>query len=68
MPYWAFFDLMNQTVPYLAGTSSEQLIYEAGQDVMLPIDPTRRFKNYIVQGPDARSSDRLSPPATSDAL
>src|SRR5262249_8850073 len=55
-------------VPYLAGTSSEQLIYEAGQDVMLPIDPARRFKNYTVQGPDARSSDRLSPPATSDTL
>ena len=65
---WAFYYLMNQTVPYLAGTSSEQLIYEAGQDVLLPIDPARRFKNYIVQGPDARSTDRLSPPATSDAL
>jgi hypothetical protein len=65
---WAFYYLMNQTVPYLAGTSSEQLIYEAGQDVLLPIDPARRFKNYIVQGPDERSSDRLSPPATSDAL
>jgi hypothetical protein len=65
---WGFYYLMTQTVPYLAGTSSEQLIYEAGQDVLLPIDPARRFKNYIVQGPDARSSNRLSPPATSDAL
>jgi hypothetical protein len=65
---WAFYYLMNQAVPYLAGTSSEQLIYEAGQDVMLPIDPARRFKNYTVQGPDARSSDRLSPPATNDTL
>ena len=44
---------MTQTVPYLAGTSSEELIYEAGQDVLLPIDPARRFKNYIVQDPDA---------------
>jgi hypothetical protein len=65
---WAFYYLMNQTVPYLAGTSSEQLIYEAGQDVMLPIDPSRRFKNYIVQGPNAREPNRLSPPATSDSL
>jgi hypothetical protein len=65
---WAFYYLMNQAVPYLAGTSSEQLIYEAGQDVTLPIDPARRFKNYIVQGPDARSSDRLSPPATNPTL
>ena len=29
---------------------------------MLPIDPTRRFKNYIVQGPDKKTTDRLSPP------
>jgi hypothetical protein len=65
---WGFFHLTTQTVPFLAGTSNEQLIYEAGQDVVLPIDPTRRFKNYIVQGPDSRPSDRLSPPATNDAL
>jgi hypothetical protein len=65
---WGFWYLMNQTVPYLSGASNEQLIYEAGQDVVLPIDPTRRFKNYIVQGPDTRSTDRLSPPATNDAL
>jgi hypothetical protein len=65
---WGFFYLMNQTVPYLSGSSNEQLTFEAGQDVVLPIDPARRFKNYIVQGPDARTTDRLSPPATSDAL
>jgi hypothetical protein len=44
------------------------LTYEAGQDVVLPIDPARRFKNYTIQGPDARSTDRQSPPATNDAL
>jgi hypothetical protein len=65
---WGFWYLMNQTVPYLSGASNEQLIYEAGQDVVLPIDPTHRFKNYTVKGPDAPSSDRLSPPATNDAL
>jgi hypothetical protein len=65
---WGFYDLMNQTVPYLAGSSNEQLIYDAGQDVVLPIDSTRRYKNYIIQGPDARSSDRQSPPATSNEL
>jgi hypothetical protein len=66
---WGFFDLMIQTVPYLSGASNEQLIYEAGQDVVLPIDPTRRFKNYIVQALDgARTTDRISPPATSDSV
>jgi hypothetical protein len=65
---WGFFELMTRTVPFLAGASNERLTYEAGEDVSLPIDTTRRFKNYIVQGPDARPSDRLSPPATNDAL
>jgi aerotolerance regulator-like protein len=66
--FWGFFHLMTQTVPFLAGISTERLIYEAGEDVVLPIDPGRRFKNYIVQGPDARPSDRLSPPVTHDSL
>jgi hypothetical protein len=65
---WSFYDLMNRTVPYLAGTSSEELIYEAGRDVVLPLDPAHRYKNYIVQGPDRKTSDRLSPPAANDSL
>jgi hypothetical protein len=65
---WPFWYLMNQTVPYVSGASSEQLNYEAGQDVFLPLDPARRFKNYTVVGPEARSSDRLSPPANNDVL
>ncbi|HMB07657.1 MAG TPA: BatA domain-containing protein [Isosphaeraceae bacterium] len=65
---WSFFYLMNQTVPYLAGTSGEPLIYEAGQDVVLPLDPTHRYRNYIVQGPDQKTSDRLSPAPASDSL
>ncbi len=41
---WSFFLPMKQTVPYLAGTSSEQLNFEVGQDAILPIDPTRRVQ------------------------
>ena len=59
--FWSFCLLMKQTVPYLAGTAGEQLNYEAGEDVILPIDPARRFTNYIVQGPDAKTTDRLTP-------
>jgi hypothetical protein len=66
--YWPFYAIMLQTVPYLAGTSSERLTEEAGEDVVLPVDPLRRFKNYAVQGPNDRSVDRLSPPVTSDSL
>ena len=65
---WSFFYLMTQTVPYLAGTTNEELTYEAGQDVLLALDPNHRFKNYIVQGPEAKTSDRLSPASTSDSL
>jgi hypothetical protein len=65
---WSFYDLMTRTVPYLAGTSSEELIYEAGRDVVLPLDLAHRYKNYIVQGPDKRMSDRQSPPASNDTL
>ena len=65
---WSFFYLMNQTVPYLSGTSEEGLDFEAGRDVVLPIDPTRRFKDYIVSDPKGKATETLSPPVASDAL
>jgi hypothetical protein len=65
---WAFVDILNQTVPYLAGTASEQLNYEAGQDAVLTLDPNSKASSYNVQGPDAKVSDRLAAPTTSDVL
>ncbi|WP_435018884.1 BatA domain-containing protein [Tundrisphaera sp. TA3] len=65
---WGFVGVMLETAPYLAGTVGETLNYEAGQDVVLPIDPGRRSTNYTVQGPDPKVTDRLAPPATSDDL
>jgi len=65
---WSFLGLMDQTAAYLSGTTEESLTFEAGNEVVLPIDPTRRHTNYIVQDPEKKTSDRLSPPATSDAL
>jgi len=59
---WAFFLLMKQTVNYLAGTASESLNYEAGQDVILPVDPTQRLKNYVMQSADGKTTERLNPP------
>ena len=44
---------MNQTVPYLAGTANEQLNFEAGENVLLTLDPGARFQNFLVTGPDA---------------
>lgn len=65
---YGFWVLMNQTVPYLAGSADEALNYESGQDAVLAIDPTRPFKNYTVQSADGKTTQRLSPPANSDSL
>ncbi len=59
---------MNETVAYLAGTTEESLNFDAGRDVVLPLDPTRRFKSYLVQDPEKKSSDLQNPPENSDAL
>ncbi len=67
--FWAFLAILDRTVPYLAGITSEQLNYVAGQDAIVPVDPSRRFKNYVLEGgPEGKIVDTLSPPATSDSL
>jgi hypothetical protein len=67
--FWSFLEIMNQTVPYLAGTASEQLNYEAGENAILTVDPNSKATTYNVQGPDPKVvSDRLSAPTTSDVL
>lgn len=65
---WSFFHLMNQTVAYLSGSTEEGLTFESGRDVLLPIDPTHRYKNYNVVGPDKKTSDRLTPTGTDSSL
>ncbi len=68
-PYsWAFVDIINQTIPYLAGTASEQLNYEAGQEAILTIDPNSKATSYTYQGPDSKAPERLNAPTTSDML
>ena len=45
---WSFFGLMNRTVPYLAGSTNEQLNFEAGENVLLRLDPTARLSNFVI--------------------
>lgn len=66
--FWSFVYLMYQTVPYLAGAAGERLNYEAGNDVVLSIDPSKRYTNYAVQGPDKKTTDRLSPLVSTPSL
>ena len=65
---WSYWYLMNQSVAYLSGSTDELPVYDAGRDVILPLDPTRRAKTYLVQGPDKKETNTLTPPATSEAL
>ena len=66
--FWSFFELVNQTVPYLAGTAGERLNYEAGQDAVLTIDSRAKVTSYNVQGPDPKLTNTLAAPTTSDIL
>lgn len=65
---WSYWFLMNQTVGYLADLGDENRTFESGNDVFLPLDPTRRFRNYSVQPPGKRPPETLVPPADSPAL
>lgn len=59
---WAFFALMNETVPYLAGMTGRRLNYDAGEDVTVPINPGGGYTAYTIQGPGAETADRLGDP------
>ncbi len=65
---WTFLAVMLETVPYLAGGTAERLNYTAGENVILAIDPTRRFKNYVIQQEDSKTPETLTPPVTNDSL
>jgi hypothetical protein len=62
-----FFVLMNQTVPYLAGTAAEQLNWEAGENVMLALAPEQRAQSFLVTGPD-KTTESVSSSPTNDFL
>ena len=66
--YWPFLVLMDQTVPYLAGASSDPLNFDAGQNVLLKLEPTARFTKFLVTGPDPKTKPRLVPSPSNDFL
>ncbi|WP_165223720.1 BatA domain-containing protein [Aquisphaera insulae] len=65
---WPFLVLMNRTVPYLAGTSSEQFTYEAGENVLLTLPQGTRYNNFTLTGPDAKSPESIPPPTSGEVL
>ncbi len=62
------FLVMIDTVGYLSGTAGERLNYDAGEDAILSIDPTRRSANYSVQGPKPEETESPNVGANSDKL
>ncbi|MFI5460573.1 MAG: BatA domain-containing protein [Isosphaerales bacterium] len=65
---WSFLALMDQTVPYLAGTSKELLNFDAGESVLLKLDPTFHFTSFLVTGPSPATKPRLLPSPSSEFL
>ena len=55
---WSFFGLMNRHGPYLAGATDEQLNFEAGENVLLRLDPTAR----LIEFRDQRRRDQKPKP------
>jgi hypothetical protein len=51
---WAFLAIMDATVPYVAGLSGRRLNYEAGEDVVLPVEPEQRHATYLIEGPGTK--------------
>ena len=66
--YWPFPVLMYYTVPYLAGASNEQFNFEAGENVLLKLEPTARFTKFQMTGPDPKMKPRLVPSPSNDFL
>jgi hypothetical protein len=65
---WSFLAMMDQTVPYLAGTSNEQLNFEAGESVLLKLDATAHFTSFVVTSPDPATKPRQLPSPSSEFL
>jgi len=65
---WSFLVLMNETVPYLAGSSSEQLNFEAGENALLALGPGTRYTNFVLAGPDPKVPPQSIPSSTSEFL
>ncbi len=65
---WSFLVLMNEMVPYLAGSSSEQLNFEAGENALLSLGPGSRFTSFVLTGPDPKTPPQSVPSPSSDFL
>jgi hypothetical protein len=54
--HWGFVVMLLQTAYYLAGSASQKLTFESGEDAILALDPTRQFSGYAVRGPTTKAN------------
>lgn len=67
LSYWVFPVVTNLTVPYLAGSTGEKLVFEAGDDVTLSLGQAAVADVRIV-GPDGKTAEAATPPPPGEAL
>ena len=67
LSYWVFPVVMNLTVPYLAGSTGEKLVFEAGDDVTLSMAPGAASDVRII-GPDGKTAEAATPPPPGEPL
>jgi len=58
---WSFLVMMDRTVNYLAGVKNEPLAFEAGESVVLNLDPRVHFSHLILSSPDGKQNDEIAP-------
>jgi hypothetical protein len=52
---WPFFMLSNEIMLYLVGGNDEFMNYAAGQTVVVPIEPEKRFPTFLISTPSGES-------------
>lgn len=55
---WAFVQVVNRMVAYLADSADDQSVVEAGRDISLPLDLSKGFNSAVVKGPGDRPGER----------
>ena len=53
--------IMDRTVPYLSGAANARLNFDAGENVLLRLDPTARLSNFVLSGADQKTRTLPSP-------
>ena len=65
---WPFFVLATGLADYLASVRGGRLNFTAGEPAVLPLSPTERVANYVIQLPDGSSERRPLAPTQDDVI